>query len=154
MKNQIAKAITMLGLVATLVISSLVGSVQAQGNNSFRISIPFDSMVGKKLLPAGEYRITMVPGAASRVAVIHSTDGRTSCVVGTTTPVEARETSSQSKLVFNRYGNQYFLSQLWEAGRSNGQQLRKSPAEREVAQSMSLAKNETKLEAVVLLARQ
>jgi hypothetical protein len=36
-------------------------------------------------------------------------------------------------LVFHRYGSQYFLAQVWSAGNSEGRELPRSRAEREVA---------------------
>ena len=54
--------------------------------------------------------------------------------------VVANEIQTQSKLVFNRYGDHYFLSQVWTAGNSRGRQLLKSGREREMAQ---VAKIET-----------
>jgi hypothetical protein len=62
---------------------------------------------------------------------------------------QAKEPQSESKLVFNRYGNRYFLSQVWTAGSIRGRQLPISPREKEMPQ---LARNETKAE-VTLVAR-
>jgi len=41
--------------------------------------------------------------------------------------------SVKTKLVFSRYGDQYFLSQIWMAGNEAGYQLPKSRREVEVA---------------------
>jgi hypothetical protein len=41
------------------------------------------------------------------------------------------------KLIFNGYGGQYFLSQIWNAGDSIGQELIKSPVEIEMARNYS-----------------
>ena len=56
-------------------------------------------------------------------------------------PAVASEPKTESKLIFNRYGDRYFLSQVWTAGNSSGRQLLKSDREKEMAQ---VAKNETK----------
>jgi hypothetical protein len=45
-------------------------------------------------------------------------------------PVRASETQEEAKLVFHKYGEQYFLSQVWEAGESAGRALIKSKSER------------------------
>ena len=39
-------------------------------------------------------------------------------------------TQGDTKLVFNRYGDQFFLSQVWMAGRTDGQELIKTRRER------------------------
>jgi hypothetical protein len=49
------------------------------------------------------------------------------------TRCESRITSEKSKLVFHRYGNRYFLKQIWMAGDNAGQQLPKSRLETEIA---------------------
>jgi hypothetical protein len=51
---------------------------------------------------------------------------------------QAKETQTQSTLVFKRYDNRYFLSQIWKAGSIRGRELLKSPAEKEIAQSARL----------------
>jgi len=40
---------------------------------------------------------------------------------------------NQGTLVFNRYGNDYYLSEVWPAGGSTGRELLKSHTERELA---------------------
>ena len=46
---------------------------------------------------------------------------------------ESAEAQKTSKLVFHRYGSQYFLAQIWTAGNDRGQELPKSGRESEVA---------------------
>jgi hypothetical protein len=50
---------------------------------------------------------------------------------------DARKRSDVGKLVFNRYGDQYFLSKIWAASSDSGRELPKSRLEREVAQRLS-----------------
>jgi len=54
--------------------------------------------------------------------------------------------SQQTKLVFTRYGDQYFLSEIWMAGTTVGQKLPKSRRERE----LEIAQNETAQQVVIL----
>src|SRR6267378_3462303 len=79
---------------------------------------------------------------------LHCGDARASALV-ITNAAQAKETQTESKLVFNRYGNRYFLSQVWNAGSIRGRQLPISPREKEMPQ---LARNETKTE-ITLVAR-
>ena len=155
MKNQLIKAVTMATLVITFSFLTTAISASAQSGSNFTVNIPFDSMAGKKILPAGEYKVIVHVGAASKVLMIHSTDGRTKLATPAALAVEGRESSDRAMLVFNRYGDQYFLSQVWEAGRTTGQELPKSPAEREIMGSrVRSAKREAASETVVLIARQ
>ena len=58
---------------------------------------------------------------------------------------------NQSKLVFNRYGSQYFLSQVWIAGHRDGEQLRKTGQERGLQRE--LAKLGSKPEVITIASR-
>ena len=52
-------------------------------------------------------------------------------------PLQRQDIQNESKLVFNRYGNQYFLAQVWIAGRSSGDEVRKSATERGIRRELA-----------------
>jgi hypothetical protein len=64
--------------------------------------------------------------------------------------VESRG-NSLVKMVFHRYGDEYFLSQIF-LGSTTGAQLHKSKAERKAEKNMRLAKNDAKPEVVEVIA--
>ena len=84
---------------------ALAGTSFAQ-SNGVRATVPFDFTVGNKLLPAGTYMIT--PGSTN-VIVVRNHDKPISALVMT---VPDGKESKYGKLVFNRYGDQYFLSEI------------------------------------------
>jgi hypothetical protein len=45
--------------------------------------------------------------------------------------------AQNTSLIFHRYGSTYFLSQVWQGGGQNGQQLTLSKAERVTARQMA-----------------
>jgi hypothetical protein len=47
--------------------------------------------------------------------------------------VEKIEAPSQTKLVFRRYGDRYFLYQIWVEGNNRGRELPMTPLEKELA---------------------
>jgi hypothetical protein len=53
-----------------------------------------------------------------------------------TIPVDAERGKSEPVLVFHKYGNNYFLSEIW-AGDSRGRQLFKSAREKELASEVT-----------------
>ena len=55
--------------------------------------------------------------------------------VSTSIATQTLATPTTGKLVFNKYGDEYFLSQIWKAGSNRGNELRKSRREAEVAAS-------------------
>jgi hypothetical protein len=134
-------------LAGLLALSSMAVTQVARAQESMIVNIPFAFTAGDATLPAGEYRVQKLE-RNSAVLLIHCWDARVAIFV-VTNPAQAKELQSQSKLVFNRYDNRYFLSQVWTAGSTRGRQLRKSPKEKEMA---PLARIETKGE-ITLVAR-
>ena len=104
----------------------------AQTTQTMKAQIPFAFAVGNRTFPAGEYTV----GPAGAVLQIRSTDGKKS-IYALHRSVQRPVTESQWRLVFNHYGDTYFLSELWGPGDNTGQQLVMSPRERELAQGKS-----------------
>jgi hypothetical protein len=125
-------------VMATLFVLSLVvvAAQVVRADDPMLVNIPFSFAAGDVTLPAGEYRVQKLDGN-SAVVLISCSDATVSTMVLSNTS-EAREIQTQSKLVFKRYENRYFLSQVWKAGSSRGRQLLKSHAEKEIAQSARL----------------
>jgi hypothetical protein len=96
------------------------------------VSIPFAFQVGDKTLPAGEYRIEFVPTADGYFLDIRQKDGDPWTRVSMTIALDSKDGQAEPQLVFNHYGNSYFLSQIW-TGDGQGRQLFKSKREKEAA---------------------
>ena len=95
----------------------LAVSAHAQTSGAQRViaSIPFAFNVGKTTLPAGKYTITVLnPTSDRKTLQIRSLNGRASAIVLTTT--SSAHASDNAKLVFERYGDEYFFSQAQMAG--------------------------------------
>lgn len=112
-----------------------VASIQGQSETKVVADIPFNFMVGDTPLPAGEYTVERVR-IASTFLLIQSADGRM-CTTISTNPVQASAIQGKRKLVFHRYGDRYFLSQVWTSGGYIGHELPKSRVENELAKSAS-----------------
>ena len=124
-------------VTATLFVLSLVIAAQvAKADEPMLVNIPFAFVAGNATLPAGEYRIQKLD-ASSAVVLINCSDASASAMV-LSNAAQAKEAQTQSKLVFKRYANRYFLSQVWTAGSIRGRELPKSRAEKEIAQSVRL----------------
>lgn len=94
------------------------------------VHIPFAFQVKDKTLPAGEYRIESLLTGDGVIHRILPMDGDSPIFVSTVA-VDAKDGKSEPQLVFNRYGESYFLSQIW-AGEGKGRQLFKSEREKEL----------------------
>ena len=127
MYKQLYQVLNVLTLVAWL----MVPATHAQ-SIMLKADIPFKFTVGDQQLPSGEYSVKKLHAG---VIQIQGKAPRSSAIV-MTTGAEGGSASGGSKLVFNRYGDQYFLSGIWAPGM--GHELRKSRLEREVAANFAL----------------
>ena len=127
MRKQLAKGFTMLMLVVALAFVTAVASANGQSRQS-RASIPFDFVVGDKTLAAGNYAVDSVTAGGECLRV--SNIGAKGVVARLTTPLNG--TSKHDKMVFHRYGQSYFLAEIWTDGGSQGRQLMKSKQERAI----------------------
>jgi len=93
--------------IALLALGSLVsvGSASAQ-DHAIRATVPFDFAVGSKVLPAGAY--TIEPTSADSVLIWNS-EKHISVI---SRAYAGDKESITSKLVFNKYGDQYFLREI------------------------------------------
>jgi hypothetical protein len=128
MFRQVFKAlavISLFGMLAAPVVQAQSGMLVA--------NIPFQFNVGKAVLPAGEYHVKSVNPSTF---LIQSKDGH-QAAVAMTIGVSSSKEEDNGKLVFNRYGNQYFLSKVWRPGNREGRELLKSRAEIEIAKTVA-----------------
>lgn len=151
MKRQAFRTITMVSLL--LMLAAVSVNAQRLSDDSIAVNIPFDFAVGQTKLPAGNYTLRRLALTSSydRV-VIQSADGRGDSQTGMTRPNRTSEVQKQSKLIFNRYGDQYFLSQVWMAGSDTGRDLFQSRNERSLAKESKLAKSKPEQQKVTLTA--
>ena len=93
--------------IALFVLAGLVsaGNVLAQ-DHGVRATVPFDFTVGNKVLPSGTY--TIAP-ATEHVIVIRN---REKNITVMSTSYGDGKQSKTGKLVFNKYGDQYFLREI------------------------------------------
>ena len=129
MKNAICR------IAGVLALGLLAATQTVRAQSPVLVNIPFEFTVGKMTLPAGEYRV--VKEFASPALLIQRTDRSASTYV-TSMAVASGQPQAQTKLVFHRYGDAYFLAQVWRAGESQGRGLPKSAKEKEQA----MARNE------------
>jgi len=128
MKKQTLGRFTVLSFLLMLAAVSL----SAQSERTGAINIPFSFTVGEKTLPAGEYSFEPNRKDSDLVWLVQSRDGDVTALF-TTTAVRATETQEKAKLVFHKYGDQYFLSQIWTQGETAGRELLIQGFERQLA---------------------
>jgi hypothetical protein len=96
-----------------------------------KVRIPFSFVAENRTLPAGEYVISRI-GGGMEVMRLAQNDG-SGLVTLIPTHLQARVRKDHGRLIFNRYGDRYFLSEVWCADDKVGYRLRRSSAEDEIA---------------------
>jgi hypothetical protein len=124
MKKQLF-ALVGLGLLLTAV------SVSAQ-SLPIKVNVPFNFTANKVTMPAGEYTIEPIGTSSARALLFSGSSAHLRQIV-LTLACESSTNVQQTKLVFHRYGDRYFLAQIWLQGDKIGQQLPKGKREAEVA---------------------
>ena len=122
--------------VAMFAITLTVASVHAQNDGSFSVTIPFDITAAGKTLPAGDYYLRPTLDGARVVMRIESKDGSINMYL-LTHNAQSAEIQNESKLVFNKYSEQFFLSRVWLAGHRSGEELTKTSRERSLQHEMA-----------------
>ena len=148
MRKQLFTTLATLSLLFALTIVS----VQAQSRNRITAHVPFDFQVGEKTLPAGDYSVKRL---SQNTLLVESADGEQSAIAQAPRNVEGNVNAkpSREKLVFRKYGDQYFLAQVWMTRSNTGRAINMSGAERKAADQLKLAQNGAKPQVIEISAR-
>ena len=141
MKRQFVRGTTMLLLFVALAFVTAVASANAQRRSI--ADVPFEFVAGNKTLPADHYSIT--DGTMGREVVKISARKNDTSVFAMTVTLSRKASDEQGKLVFHRYGNRYFLAEIWTGGDREGQKLLKSREEKSIENELAIISSKTAL---------
>jgi hypothetical protein len=133
----IHKTFALAGLLVLLTFSSALG----QSDRQIIINIPFNFSVGEKAFPAGKYVIERNRKDSDTVWVIRHKDNVGKAVL-LTRPVRANDTVEETRLVFNRYDDLYFLAEFWTPGSNTGREIQISNRERALEKALAERRQE------------
>lgn len=135
MKKELLKGVTMLMVIVVLAFATAVVSANAQSSNRVVAEIPFQFTVGDRAMPSGKYAVkaTNMQGIA---LIIQSADAKRAAV-RLTNSMEPTKANERAKLVFHRYGERYFLAEVWSGGSNTGRELVKSRQERAIERELA-----------------
>jgi hypothetical protein len=121
--------------IMTIAMAALCGVLGLQaattGTPSLVANIPFAFQVGETQMPAGRY--TLSPGTPGVLWVRDIAQHATANIQ--VIPAQPKIAREKAMLVFHKYGERYFLREVWRAGTANGAQIRKTRTERELLQA-------------------
>jgi hypothetical protein len=110
----------------------------AQIIGDLEVNVPFAFHAGNTKLPAGNYRIHMLDNSDLTVMEISSADGSTSALFEVQ-EAEANSTPAKTELIFNKYGNRYFLAKLFDEGNPSGSKVLESRYEKKISKATAEA---------------
>jgi hypothetical protein len=140
MKMSLTIIASIIGAFGVVVVT--IGLVAHGQSLTANAAVPFDFFVGKTPMHAGNY--TLRPTSFDPGEILLKDDEGKSASLFIAFPLD-KDSGGETKLVFHRYGGEYFLSQVWNGTYKLG--LPKSERERELT-----ASNAVTVE-VVLIAR-
>ena len=138
MKFQLVNVLAKVTLLGAMLFVPAVVSVHAQ-SLQYRITanVPFEFSIGEKKLPAGKYSVGRIrQGSDDTVLSVDDSGGHWKAIRASSS-VQTLNTTNKARLVFRRYGNEYFLSQVWAAGALTGRQFPRSQHERELERNFA-----------------
>ncbi len=134
MTRQLLKGLTMLMAIVGLALAT-AAVANGQTNKRVIANVPFDFMAGGKECRSGSYDVRVVNGDG--LISIRSDVGSGQILGLTHASNNTQNTQAlNAKLVFHRYGDAYFLSQVWMAGERTGRELSKSQRERAIEREL------------------
>ena len=125
-------------LLQISMLAALAAGVSQAQSARLTADVPVPFVVGDRTLPAGTYKVDESAGSAA--VVIHAAGGRNVPAIANNT-TSARD-QKVSKLVFHRYGDRYFLAEIWSRGTSTGRQFPPTSLERELSSQKAIARTQ------------
>ena len=122
-------------IAITLLLTAATLFAQIESRPLMKVDIPFSFSADNHTLPAGQYFIQTV--TPERTIALVSADGKHATIINDL-PNYASSASKDSRLVFHRYGDEYFLTQVWCKGDNVERSPMVSKRQSEVAQTGGL----------------
>jgi hypothetical protein len=119
-----------------VVMSLLLNATSVYAQSYAKANVPFAFNVGAKQLPAGTYEIGVLSQSPNEI-MIRNTE-TTAAALSIARTEGPRDT--ESKLVFDRIGTQYFLTEVWKGFGAGGMIVPTSKHEQELKKELQLAK--------------
>jgi len=113
----------------------VLGSTGLYAQTQAVANIPFDFNVKGVTMPAGEYTLEPVSTTSGSIRILNHETRKSVMVLAPSTVSTYKGTSEESgKVIFHRYGDRYFFSEVWTPSGLRGRVL-PSSLERELQAS-------------------
>ena len=105
---------------------------QMDSDTILRVKIPNEFVVRDKTYPAGDYIIKPVDNDLKFQYILELIGPGSSPAIFETNGTSVNEAPRNTELVFEKVGEQYFLSQIFAKGDANGNEIERSRKEKEL----------------------
>src|SRR5215210_3501507 len=119
MKHQIYRVIAIFGIFLGLAVTS----VHAQAPSRVEVNIPFEFSAGKTTLKPGIYSIKRMSG---NLLSLRNSEDKSAVILNAPLTISSNDPEAVERLVFNKDGDQYSLSQIWLTADSGRELLMKT----------------------------
>lgn len=121
-------------IVLTFALSVHPAKAHAQIIGELEVTVPFQFYAGNAKLPAGKYILRMLDNSDLKIMEISTPDSSTSALFEVE-DAESNTVPPKNELIFNKYGNRYFLARIFDEGDPDGSKVPESPYEKRVGQA-------------------
>lgn len=133
MKNSSIFNLRNTAVTCALALGSLASTVAHAQTQSVKVDVPFAFQSGSKTLPAGTYTIKL---ESDHIMLLHGT-ARGAINNEIINPEERTTPYAVGRVVFHKYGDHYYIREVWLAGDKTGHECAATKSEKE----LQMAKN-------------
>ena len=119
MKHQIYRVVA----IFTIFLGLAVASVQAQAPSRVEVNIPFEFSAGKTTLKPGVYSIKRMSG---NLLSLRNSEDKSTVILNAPVTINSNDPEAVERIVFNKDGARYLLSQIWLTADSGRELLTKT----------------------------
>ena len=116
--------------------TTLTANASAQTGKSVKAHINFEFQIGERVYPAGQYRIESLNGQSDNILLIRSVDHPTKRQIILANHSIAGK-GNKPKLVFQKFGQNYFLTEIFLETDYWGYSIRPSRLQQEIEKQLA-----------------
>jgi hypothetical protein len=123
MKKQVLRIV-----VSAMALLACLGAMAQAPSGKILVNVPFEFVINNHHMQPGRYLVT---SAANGFLQIHDTEVADNQMFLQVNSISSNK-PTEAKLVFHRYGDTYFLAEVWNGNGDVGREVVKSKAEKEI----------------------
>jgi hypothetical protein len=127
-RARILRSTLIVGALAICTLASNPFALAVSDKDLGTLNIPFSFRIEKQELPLGTYQLRLT---ADKVLLLQGSNGETHRIA--VHPSSSQKSPQTGYVIFRRYGEIYFLGQVWQGGNNAGLECYPTPVEKQIA---------------------